>query len=662
MSKRKRESSSPIGPPLRNLHLTPIASFPKLNLTIPKSHSTNAITERKHASPFKLSPFSQKLVHTSTSNSSIESALSLAQPSNASSVESLSLTDMSTPTNLFKLLRPLQMAFQLSGMLSKKKTRSLQLPMVFNNGILIEKRPGLMFPDTPCKLLSSTSFDSAVSDAGLIGHQKKTARQLLLEFKASKVSQPSKEDVGSLLTFNMKFDNAKKPTISDGQSPTLQQHSPEADDDYHSPVMATFAGRRRRHEALMPIPLENSKTGALITQSAPETRKLLLLMGNNKFASLRTPTTPVFLDPELLPNPYLSQKFGKVESLGKGGFSRVYKVLFEGRFYAVKQLVSAKNAQVRPSKAIIDTRLNTHPISSHLGIAKSSKLALCEEVEVLNHVKLASRLGALGAEHVMEYVDFFRLDDDGYIVLEFYSRGLLDQFLLGQGATNRIDEFRIWKILLEVLQGVQFLHSNGVLHLDLKPANIFIYDEGSLRIGDFGMSTFENAAASGVDREGDREYIAPEILSGGKYGRPADIFSLGLMMVEIAANIYLPQNGIPWQKLRNGDLSDAGKLSTYVDNRGHQSFVNDGKTLDLVVHWMIEPNYENRPSVDVLLDMYEMYYIEHVRRKPAVIYESEFDWASELHEHTDGFDLMTEEEYLDQQTHKSVSELYSWNK
>ena len=42
----------------------------------------------------------------------------------------------------------------------------------------------------------------------------------------------------------------------------------------------------------------------------------------------------------------------------------------------------------------------------------------------------------------------------------------------------------------------------------------------------------------------------------------ADIFSLGLIILEIAANIILPDNGTPWRKLRSGDLSDAGRLSS----------------------------------------------------------------------------------------------------
>lgn len=95
--------------------------------------------------------------------------------------------------------------------------------------------------------------------------------------------------------------------------------------------------------------------------------------------------------------------------------------------------------------------------------------------------------------------------------------------------------------------------------MDLKPANILITFEGVLKIGDFGMAT-SWPAQSGVDGEGDREYIGPEILLG-QYDKPADVFALGLIMLEIAGNVQLPDNGPTWQRLRSGDMSDVPSLT-----------------------------------------------------------------------------------------------------
>lgn len=103
------------------------------------------------------------------------------------------------------------------------------------------------------------------------------------------------------------------------------------------------------------------------------------------------------------------------------------------------------------------------------------------------------------------------------------------------------------------------IHNAGFIHLDLKPANVFITFDGYLKIGDFGMAV-QWPAGKGVEGEGDREYIAPEILDG-QVDKPADIFALGLIVLEAACNVFLPDNGPSWQALRNGDLSNVGTIT-----------------------------------------------------------------------------------------------------
>jgi mitosis inhibitor protein kinase SWE1 len=66
-----------------------------------------------------------------------------------------------------------------------------------------------------------------------------------------------------------------------------------------------------------------------------------------------------------------------------------------------------------------------------------------------------------------------------------------------------------------------------VIHLDIKPENIFLAVDGRFVIGDFGLATEWPRDDSGFEREGDKQYLAAEVLQG-VYGKPADIFRLVL--------------------------------------------------------------------------------------------------------------------------------------
>lgn len=174
-----------------------------------------------------------------------------------------------------------------------------------------------------------------------------------------------------------------------------------------------------------------------------------------------------------------------------------------------------------------------------------------EEVEVLRHLTLANgpckptpstHRTTQGHDNVLHYTDAWEQDNTLYIRTELCELGTLFDFLQEWGKTyDRLDEPRLWKILTETVSGLNHIHSNKVLHLDLKPTNIFVTKDGRLRIGDFGMATIwpRPHVEGGFEREGDREYLAAEILRG-QYGPEADVFSLGMVMLEAAGNIVVP--------------------------------------------------------------------------------------------------------------------------
>ncbi|KAH9023130.1 hypothetical protein EDB84DRAFT_1441050 [Lactarius hengduanensis] len=222
--------------------------------------------------------------------------------------------------------------------------------------------------------------------------------------------------------------------------------------------------------------------------------------------------------------------------------------------------------------------------SGHISAVKKSKrfegvrhrLRLREEVEILQHLfSTYSAVNGPGTRHpnVLGYIDNWEQDDALYIQTELCEFGNFAHFLWEYGRTfPQLDEARVWKIIADLSNGMHFIHDSGVIHLDLKPANIFITLEGRFKIGDFGMASLWprpvlmspaggpeaslRTVRTAFEREGDKLYLAPEVLQG-QYGKAADMFSFGITMLETASNIVVPGEGDPWHRLRHDDLSPA---------------------------------------------------------------------------------------------------------
>jgi mitosis inhibitor protein kinase SWE1 len=311
------------------------------------------------------------------------------------------------------------------------------------------------------------------------------------------------------------------------------------------------------------------------------------------FASLPNGPTPGLAAPDAIEvDESLATRFDRVELVGAGEFSQVYRVSQPPKSspHHSHFSISSTRSRIRnsPTERVWAVKKSKHPYAG-----PKDRIRKIREVDVLK---------SLGhSDHILAFVESWEADRHLYIQTEFCEEGSLDKFLLRNGQGGILDTFRTWKILLELSLGLQQIHDAGFIHLDLKPANVLITFEGVLKIADFGMAT-RWPATGAIEGEGDRQYLGPEVLEDRQFDKPADIFALGLIMVETACNIELPDNGKSWQKLRSDDLSEVPSLTWNSDKEGSVFFRNSkGEALDEELLATGEEQCEEYDNVNIVI-------------------------------------------------------------
>lgn len=258
---------------------------------------------------------------------------------------------------------------------------------------------------------------------------------------------------------------------------------------------------------------------------------------------------------------YFSQCFTNLGLVGRGSFGEVYKVQsnMDGRQYAVKRSAQRFRGNSDRNRSVREAQNHER---------------LCAHPHILNFVAAWEECGRL------------------FIQTELCSTSLL---VHAENQPPGPDESAAWAYLCDLLSALQHLHSHGFVHLDLKPANVLITDSGRLKLGDFGLllelepTSEEPATGKAKDdvQEGDPRYMAPELLRG-EYGPAADVFSLGVSILELACNIEVPNGGEGWQQLRQGHLPSKFTNGLSVE-------------LQSVLRMMLAPEPSERPTVSELL-------------------------------------------------------------
>ncbi|XP_030072304.1 wee1-like protein kinase 2 isoform X1 [Microcaecilia unicolor] len=235
-------------------------------------------------------------------------------------------------------------------------------------------------------------------------------------------------------------------------------------------------------------------------------------------------------------------EFLELEKIGSGEFGSVYKCVkrLDGCLYAIKR-------SKRPLAGSTDEQLALREVYAHA---------------VLGH-----------HPHVVRYYSAWAEDDHMIIQNEYCNGGSLQDVVLERAKMKHFfSEMELKEVLLQVSMGLKYIHSSGLVHMDIKPSNVFISQrltEGGIsqnesdseedissrvvyKIGDLGHVT---SISNPQVEEGDSRFLANEILQEDFCHLPkADIFALGLTIVLAAGADPLPSNDERWHSIRRGNL------------------------------------------------------------------------------------------------------------
>ncbi|KAA6378936.1 MAG: putative NEK protein kinase, partial [Streblomastix strix] len=188
--------------------------------------------------------------------------------------------------------------------------------------------------------------------------------------------------------------------------------------------------------------------------------------------------------------------FTQLQRLGQGGFGVVHLVqeITTHNFMARKKL----NYETKQEKDSVDAEVN---------------ILLQVRQIITQQSSSSSQYPFL---HIVEPLGFFVEDDSAYILLEYCEGGDLKQFITNLKSTNKtINEEDAWKFIAQIAFSLNQLHSNKIIHGDLKPGNVLLTNDNQIKLADFGLAQRLRESRDFITAVGGTlQYFPPEMMQG----------------------------------------------------------------------------------------------------------------------------------------------------
>ena len=195
----------------------------------------------------------------------------------------------------------------------------------------------------------------------------------------------------------------------------------------------------------------------------------------------------------------LDDRYEILEKIGEGGMAVVYKAFCHrlSRFVAVKIM------------------------REEMAADEEFKRRFCAE---------SHAIAMLSHPNIVAVYDVSHRDDVEYIVMELVDGITLKQYMDKRGAISWKEALHFTK---QITKALAHAHSRGIIHRDIKPQNIMLLKDGTIKVADFGIAALENEMQESGQAVGSIHYIAPEQARGENPDARSDIYSLGIVTYEM---------------------------------------------------------------------------------------------------------------------------------
>eukprot|EP00930_Biecheleria_cincta_P071509 TRINITY_DN59001_c0_g1_i1.p1 TRINITY_DN59001_c0_g1~~TRINITY_DN59001_c0_g1_i1.p1 ORF type:complete len:683 (+),score=140.64 TRINITY_DN59001_c0_g1_i1:148-2196(+) len=236
-------------------------------------------------------------------------------------------------------------------------------------------------------------------------------------------------------------------------------------------------------------------------------------------------------------------------------------------------------------------------VDSLLYIAKTIDLQCLSTKERETALQEVALLRRLDHPNIVSYKDNFFMGDTLVIIMQYCEGGDLATHIKDMlKKKTRIDEYQVMHYFVQILQALQYIHQERILHRDLKTSNLFLMKSKSVvKLGDFGISrVLEGSIEAAITVVGTPYYMSPEVCENKPYTFKSDVWSLGCVLYELCV-------------LKHAFSADnlLGLVYKIVSDKYEPIPERYSTQLNTLIQRMLEKNADRRPSVrDLLADNY----------------------------------------------------------